>query len=241
MRSGSILGVLISVEKRHSERAPHVPTPVTVEYLQSLNPEVFTRLVRDTAAPYPRDSDGGSAEERAALWELLTSPALIHRVISELKNALRDIDDQLAASRAELDAFQQACFAEGGTGKSRWFKAKSDNDEWRARTLRKKAIVDRRLRMVKAVLESSAPKRHPAPPNPARNKRNLDSLFRLAYAVSMHQKSFEESDFLPEDHDLELWDALDKVTVAVADGEMKLSDWVEDIASKPGFTPREEM
>lgn len=211
--------------------------PLTLEAIKALAPEEFTEVIRRNASMDPRGMGNVGADLRAKLWDVLTGPELIVRTVQELNSAIRDIDDQLASSKARLESLHHDCLDEGRAGKIRWVEAKRENDRWRSRTLYFKGVISRRLQWAKSIKDAQAPKRVQTPPDLVKARHNLHSLFMLAQAVIKHRETAEEEEYLPEVFELELWDALERITVRLADEDVKLSDWVDRITSNPNFKP----
>lgn len=222
----------------------------TVDELVHLEQETFARIISDNVAPDDAARPGVEISGRRELWKILTEPLIIGRSFQALSSMLRNLDDQLAARKSSLDAFEQQCFAQGHEGKQRWFNAKREHEEWRHRTLGYKRIVQRRYEEVKAIRQQQlntnpvlrAAARFGTVPNEPKKRNNYDALFRLAYAVAKHRDNTSEEGLLPTPHDVELWYAMDRIEVCTSgDKMMTLADWVEEITSKEGFEPRPDM
>ena len=216
-------------------------TTPTLADIQTMDVPSFVQLVRNNLGfPDPR-IDPIEAQLRQELWVHLTSREVIGRTERMLVDLLRAIDDQLATRKAAFDVFHQQCAEGGTTGKQNYFKGKAEYEDWRRGILENKRIVALRHAEVKRMLEMH--RRNgghvvSALPNPVKAQRNFDALFRLAYAVVQHRDAAADEQILPLPHDLELWEAADKITVMFGGGtESPLTDWVEQMTSKPDFTP----
>ncbi len=192
------------------------------------------------------------ADDNRRLWAVLTDPRVVGATVQALTDAFRDIEDQLARAKARMVVTRQECFEMGPQGKQRWFTALKEHEEWRSRALGYRSILQRAMSEAKrtrlAHLTASEPPGTvtPAgvapPPNPAKRRRNLDALFRLAYAVDKHRQQCEAEGITPEVHDLELWRKLDDITTQSASrGDISLAEWLDDITSREEFGPRADM
>lgn len=185
-------------------------------------------------------------DERPALWDLLLHPQMVHRTHGMLSGAFRDIEDQLAQRRADMDSFRQECFAQGQAGKGAWFSAWGEYQEWRQRAIGYRRILQRRLTESKSALRgvTTPPRpRQPQPPpaaNPGRKIRQMQTVFRLAWVISEHRTETLDQGIVPDEHDVELWRALDLIEVDTTDGPITVAQFLDDITSKPGFTPPDQ-
>jgi len=222
--------------------------PVSLAAIQELEPEGFDLLIRQNIGyPDPRRHDDVSVtEKRQQLWGMLSGPSLIERTEQALVRLLRALDDQIATRRAEMDSYHQQCWNLGEEGKRKYFAAKGEYDLWRTKILKDKQIISLRHSDIKRIRAASGPNklngRHPAEPNPDKRKRNQDTLFRLAFAVVKHRDTAEAEGILPMPHDVELHAKVDDLAFYSGSGEeISLSDWVEEISSRPEFQPRPDM
>jgi hypothetical protein len=183
-------------------------------------------------------------EAPTELWDILLHPLVARRTFTFLNNRFRDVEDQLAERRAGMESLQQECFSFGPDGKQAYFAAKGEHEEWRRRALGYRRVLGARLREAKAVLyraEHLPVKRtKPNPPNPARKIRQMDTVFRLAWAIHEHQQRSHGEDIRPEPHDVALWEALNEIEVETSTGQVTVADFLADISSKPGFIPPSE-
>lgn len=214
--------------------------------IQELGPEDFDLLIRKNLDyPDPR-GPVAATEERQRLWGMLTATPLIERTEQALIRLLRAVDDQIATRKAALDAFHQQCWSLGEEGKRKYFAAKGEYDRWRTATLADKQSINLRHADVKRARTSYRKSElnggRPTAPNPDKRQRNQDTLFRLAYAVVKHRDVGEAEEILPLPHDVELYEKVEQLTFYTGTGEeISLSDWVEEISSRPGFQPRPDM
>src|SRR5690606_25212696 len=84
--------------------------------------------------------------KHANLWELLTHPALVRRTHNVLTALYRDVEDQLAERRAEMESYRQECYEQGEPGKEEWYRAEGEHQHWRRRAIGYRRVVNRRLR-----------------------------------------------------------------------------------------------
>ncbi|WP_141576179.1 hypothetical protein [Actinomadura sp. WMMA1423] len=186
--------------------------------------------------------------EQPAMWDLLLSPQLARRTHGVLGAAFRDVEDQLAERRADMESYRQECHVEGAAGKGKWFAAQGEHQEWRRRAIGYRRILSRRLAEAKhAAGNAAAPARPkpalpvPAPPNPARKVRQVTSVFRLAWVISEHRAETLRQGIVPDEHDVELWRALDLIEVDTPDGVITVTEFLDAITSKPGFEPPDQQ
>lgn len=183
-------------------------------------------------------------EAASELWEILLHPHVVRRTFDFLNARFRDVEDQLAERRAGIEAVQQDCHQMGPDGKAEFFVAKGEYQEWRRRAIGYRRILGARLREAKAVLNHAQPYKSPgaAPnaPNPARKIRQLETVFKLAWAIHEHRERSLDEDIKPEPHDVALWAALEQIEVETSDGPVTVADFLADISSKPGFVPPSE-
>lgn len=172
------------------------------------------------------------------LWDLLLSPQVVHRTHGTLITKQVDIDSQLAQRSAEMEALRSDCLRQGETGRRTWRNANSDYREWRAKALGFRQTVVARLRDATA-----AKARVPLPPHPVhelaadRRVRLMETVFRLAWAIYQHHQKTRAAEITPEPHDLALWESLDKIDVATVEGVITVARMLDDVMSKPNFTP----
>lgn len=219
----------------------------TLADIQEMDVPAFVQLVRESLGfPDPR-THPVEAQNRQERWVHLTSPEVIVRTSQMLVDLMRAADDQLATRKSAFDVFHQQCVEGGTQGRTIYFKGKSEYEDWRSGILETKRVVALRYAEVKRMAEmhrraGKRPDLPPAPPNPSKAKHNLDALFRLAYAVVQHRDAVNEEGILPLPHDLEMWEACDKITVMFGSGEqLPLTDWIEQALSRPDFTPPTDL
>lgn len=174
--------------------------------------------------------------KHANLWELLTHPALVRRTHNVLTALYRDVEDQLAERRAEMESYRQECYEQGEPGKEEWYRAEGEHQHWRRRAIGYRRVVNRRLRETKELVTTG--QAVPSPPDPTRKVRQLDTVFRLAWAIEQHRTQTLERGLVPDDHDVALWRCLESVLVDTAgDGVMSVAKFLHGVTSDPGFVP----
>ncbi|TDD37836.1 hypothetical protein E1287_07190 [Actinomadura sp. KC06] len=178
-------------------------------------------------------------DEHPSLWDLLLHPQMVRRTHAALGSAFRDVEDQLAERRADLESFRQECHQAGPAGKDKWFAAQGEHQEWRRRAIGYRRILQRRLSEAKNALNNAAalPSPQPAPANSARKTRQVTTVFRLAWVISQHRDETLRQGIVPDEHDVELWRALDLIELDTTDGPITITEFLDDVTSKPGFTP----
>lgn len=172
------------------------------------------------------------------LWDLLTHPYLVRRTHSVLTGLYRDVEDQLAERRADMESYRQECYGRGDEGRAEWFHAEGEHQGWRRRAIGYRRMVNRRLRETKSLVTTG--KTAPLPPNPDRKIRQLETVFRLAWAINQHRTRTLDQGVIPDEHDVALWRSLDQVAVDTAgDGQMTVARFLNGITSEPDFVPPE--
>lgn len=183
-------------------------------------------------------------EASTDLWTTLLHPLVVRRTFNLLTDRFRDVEDQLAERRARIDVFQQECHDMGPDGKAEYFAARGEYQEWRRRAIGYRRVLGARLRETKAVLFQAErlPTKgtKPKPSNPRRRIRQMETVFRLAWAIHEHQQHSQREDIRPEPHDLDLWQVLETTLVETSDGQLTVEAFLADISSKPGFIPPAE-
>jgi hypothetical protein len=152
------------------------------------------------------------------LWEdVLLSPALGSRTKSALAASLTDLNNALAVRSAEMDALPHMTNQAYRAKRMEW-------QQWRARTLRKRGMVERRLQQAKTVGILTARQRHEAQAE-AHTISDRRAASDLAVAIAAHKAAMEiqlEGTGDPDDADLELWDMLDTVMVPFHNGHVSV-------------------
>lgn len=174
-------------------------------------------------------------DDQPRLWEMLLHPHLVRRTHAVLTGAYRDVEDQLAERRADMEGYRQECHQRGPDGKAAFYQAEGEHQNWRRRALGYRRIVNRLLREAKAELPTTT-----TPPRPpeARKIRHLDTVFRLAWAIQSHRNECLEQGIVPDEHDIDLWRSLDQIAVeTAADGQMSVAQFLAYITSQPDFEP----
>jgi hypothetical protein len=184
-------------------------------------------------------------EANPGLWNVLLHPNVVRRTFAFLNTRFRDVEDQLAERRAGIEAIRQECHEMGPDGKERYFAANGEYQEWRRRAIGYRRVLRARLRQAKEALGSAQPYKAPGaapnPANPTRRIRQLETVFRLAWAIHEHQQQSRAEDIKPEPHDLALWGALEEIEVeASSAGLVTVAAYLAHISSKPGFIPPAE-
>jgi hypothetical protein len=184
-------------------------------------------------------------EASPELWDTLLHPLVVRRTFAFLNDRFRDVEDQLAERRAGIEAIRQQCHEMGPDGKERYFAANGEYQEWRRRAIGYRRVLGARLRETKEALGSARPHKAPGaapnPANPTRRIRQLETVFRLAWAIHEHQQQSRAEDIKPEPHDLALWRALEEIEVeASSAGLVTVAAYLAHISSKPGFIPPAE-
>lgn len=133
-------------------------------------------------------------DEEKAAWARLLDPDHVEMTVAHLTTMAVNVNNDLAVRGA------------GQVGYS------TDHADWRRRALGFKRAVDRHLVIAKATLK--AQNRHRSLEESV-SSRNV--LRELAIAVLRHQRASATADINAEPHDVELWQALDLLTVPVAD------------------------
>ena len=174
-------------------------------------------------------------EDAPGLWELLLHRQALDRTAMFLKAILRDVDTQLSERRAEIDAYHGECWSNGPEARASFFAARTDYHNWRRRALGFRRILDKRL--TEAKYASKAPVQPQEPQVAARRVRQMETVFRLAWVISQHRDQSLKSGIVPEEHDAALWRALDLIEVETTDGPITIAKFLDDITSKPGFSP----
>lgn len=115
--------------------------------------------------------------------------------------------------------------------------AEADYNDWKRRTKGYKNLVVMRIDQVKLAISNS---RRPQP-NATKTRHNVRTVFNLAYAVLRHREAALAAGAVPELYDLELWEKLDEECVfTTTAGAIPLTEWLDDIMSKPDWTPPEQ-
>ena len=186
-------------------------------------------------------------EDQPALWDLLLGPQLARRTHTALGAAFRDVEDQLAERRADIDSYRQECSRRGSAGRREWAAEWGGYQEWRSRVIGYRRLLSRRLTEAKQARRNAPepPRPKPAPPKPtppnsARKIRQLQTVFRLAWVIAQHREATLRQGIVPDDHEVELWRALDVIEVDTTDGPITIAEFLHDITSKPGFAPPDQ-
>jgi len=183
-------------------------------------------------------------EANPGLWDVLLHPNVVRRTHTFLNTRFRDVEDQLAERRAGIEAIRQQCHEIGPDGKEQYFAANGDYQTWRRRALGYRRVLGARLRQAKEALNHAQPYKSPGarpnPPNPVRRIRQMETVFKLAWAIHEHRQRSRDEDIKPEPHDMNLWQALQEIKVETSDGQITVAEFLADISSKPGFRPPSE-
>lgn len=174
----------------------------------------------------------------AGLWPQLLHPDVVRRTHSVLSARHRDVEDQLAVRAAEMKSFRQECFARGPDGKAAWFEADGEYQRWKRRAIGYRRLISARLAETKRALSSATPP--PRPANPTKKTRQIDTVFQLAWAIHQHRQQCLNQGIVPDDHDVALWRALDRIRVDTSGGPITVAEFLADITSKPNFTPPDD-
>lgn len=171
---------------------------VTAEQLLVMEPEEFRGFVdRDIR----RDLD---AQTAAAL----RSPTVIDRTYRTLVAMANNTEAQLGARKAELHKTKAELWGQGRPGRDRWIEELGTYGEWRAKTLRFKAGLERHLVDIRRLREQSLSYDHDAF---VRRIRDLEhTVERLKAVIRTHRDNFDP-DAEPEAGDLKLWEALNEL------------------------------
>lgn len=145
-----------------------------------------------------------------ATWEALTgSPEALERSRKAYEDAWLRTGHALRTRKAERDAFHQECFERGDAGKRVWFATRSEYEDWRRRASNFHQTVQRALGEVRKLQ-----KRANRDANAADRSQDLrEGLRKAAIAIQRHQAQHAKVGAIAEQHDYELWQILDRITV----------------------------
>lgn len=178
-------------------------------------------------------------DDQPALWRLLADPLVIRRTYQTLTTIYTDVCDQLAIRGAQLDAIKAGAY--DANDRQMFFDELGPYNQWRAKALGYKRLLSRRISAIKPELAKAQNpaghgKTNPPPRMDANRKvRLMSTIFKLGQAIELHRQASYDADITAEQHDLDLWAALEEIEVQTVDGIISVAQMVEDLMSKPSF------
>lgn len=172
--------------------------------LDDLDDTAYAELVKNQAHPPARDP---------RVWELITSPQRIGRTRQTLTNMVQRTANALNKRRLERDEFRAECFRRGDAGKQDWFDTQVEYEQWRRRAANFIRTAQGALAEVRRI-----EKDHNRASNRRANLNYRELLRQLSVAVHRHQAAHARAGGVAEQHDYELWQILDRITVPVGSG-----------------------
>jgi hypothetical protein len=159
---------------------------------------------------------------RVGDWGPLLHGEQAERIRSLLVAELNHVTSELSARASDLAVLEQECHAQGPAGKARWFEAQAPYNEWRAKAIRFKRLVETRLAETKRAEVVVRRERNEA--NEASRREDQRSTLRtLALAIAAHQDACRDLGIEPSQADLKLWRVLDEVSVPLGTGTATLA------------------
>lgn len=175
-----------------------------VDRLLALSPEDFRNIVEENMG-----------DEHPQLWEALLDPRVVRRTHATLAATHQDVLSQLAQKSSEMSALSG----------EQWRAANKEHADWRRRALGYQRMVMRRKSEAKYALGSAV-----APPRqgmePTKKVRLMSTVFELGRAIREHQQRCDELGITAEQHDLDLWDALEDVEVQTDGGLVTVAEFM---------------
>jgi hypothetical protein len=159
-------------------------------------------------------------DEPVDVWQVLTSPEVVTRTRSALTVLLNDVNLQMAAEASRMDALPRMSAA-GYQDERREYSAR------RARALRFKALVERRLRQVKDAEQQARQERHVSY-LAERDQPGREAARALAVAIGAHRDAVLASGVTPEKADVDLWAVLTEVRVPYYDRSATAAEILAD-------------
>lgn len=202
----------------------------------------LVEMPEDEFRDYVTDNLG--RRENPDLWDTLLSPYLVRKTNYALTGAYVDIEAQLSKRRGEFEEYRERCKTQGPEGVLAAKRAEQEYKSWRTGACGFRRILSTRMQEARSAL-----KQLNIDPNtrsmvtssqPAKRVSQVETIFRLGWAIKRHREQCEAEDVEPEPHDEELWAALDEVTVQTGKGALSVAEYLADIAAKPDFVPPEE-
>jgi hypothetical protein len=156
------------------------------------------------------------------VWQALLSPLVVDRTYQVLVFMLNEVNGELAARKAGMESFRQECFDRGLAGKSDWFAAQREFEDWRRRALRFKGAVESRVSRC-----NQAKRNRIGVATSSESRAYRRGLRDLALAIAAHRAASAEADINAEPHDLRLWDALEHITVPHRREQVSVAQMIE--------------
>jgi hypothetical protein len=169
--------------------------------LNTLTDDQYSDLLTSQVHPKYRDQH---------TWDLLTSPEHIERTRAVLTNMHQRTAATLHRKKSEREAFEQECRARGAAGKSAWFESQPQYEASRRRT----ALFHQKVQQAISDL-GKIQKKHNRATTEQSVTASRNTLRQLAMAVQRHQALHAKAGTIAEQHDYELWQLLDRLTVPI--------------------------
>jgi hypothetical protein len=158
-------------------------------------------------------------------WSVLLRGENAERIRSVLVQQANDVNGQIAARKAAMEALHTECMAGGPAGRQRWREAKADHDDWRTRALYFKRRLEIRMAEARRAHEAYRRDRHVATTaDTTRAQREV--IRQLTLAVAQHQRNCALDRLQPS---MRLWGVLDELSVPHGGGESTLSTLADTV------------
>ncbi len=162
----------------------------------------FEELVCRLAFGHKRSAD-------ARIWNRLLEPDLVVRTAAALYRA-----HERNASAMQTRSEEWLRYTEERVGVKvdarEWAAARQDYEDWCARAGKFAATIARAIQDVERAQRKRAREGAAAGEDPQFYRRQLKAV---AEAIFAHRSALEQGDVIAEEHDLQLWSALESVTV----------------------------
>jgi hypothetical protein len=162
----------------------------------------FEELVCRLAFGHKRNADAG-------IWNRLLDPDLIVRTAAALRRAHERNASAIQTRREEWLRYTEARVGVKVDPRE-WAAARQDWDDWCTRAGKFAATIAKAIQDVERAQRKLAREGAGRAEDPQFYRRQLQTVARAIYD---HRVALEDGEVIAEDHDLQLWSALDTVTV----------------------------
>lgn len=196
----------------------------TTEGIERLGDKAFRELVTEHLHPETGDPE---------MWEALLARPLIKRTRALLAEMRNQVEATLRKRERESTEYQLECLNNRASGRTDWVAHKAEYQDWRKKAVGFKRLVERRQVQAKAAAFSRGQEQHNreqeagARRSAAHVERMteqrqlyLEIIRLLSIGIQQHQAMTAVAGRSPEQHDYDLWRALDNITIPMGPDEI---------------------